>query len=142
MTRIRKLWSFLNLEVWAPAWTVCERENRSPDVFLTIVNESLTGNTQLLFNPIVLLAVSSDVARQNASLVHTAVSSLKDLIAPKLLGRRKRPWGLPWCSGAFTNSIQDLAVSGLFMPGPRHKGTIGFHLFAEEWQPAVVEKPR
>src|SRR4051812_26041990 len=33
-----KSWSFLDLEVWAPPWTACEREDRSPDLFLSVLN--------------------------------------------------------------------------------------------------------
>jgi hypothetical protein len=135
-TEESKSWSFLNVEVWAPAWTVCERENRAPDVFLSIANESLAGGygQGLLFNPVVLLAVLSEFAQREPSLVTSAVSALRTLASPKLIGYCRRPWGKAVGSAAFTNAIQDLAVSGLFKPGPRHKGLMGLHLLAGDWK--------
>ena len=136
-----KCWSFLSLEVWAPAWTVCEREDRAPDVFLSMSNEALVGgyHQELLFNPVVVFAVVSELARLERSLAPRVLSAFRELAAPKLVGYRQRPWGYPSGSVGFTNSIQDLAVSGLFKAGPRHKGEVGFHLFTEHWQPVSPE---
>lgn len=131
-----KAWSFLSAEVWAPAWTTCEREDLAPDVFLSMANESLGGGYRqdLLFNPVVIFAVVSELARQNPSPVATVVSALRRLTSAKLVGYRRRPWGMPVGSDGFTNAIQDLAVSGLFKVGSRHKGECGFHLFADKWK--------
>ena len=118
-------------------------EKQRADVFMSIANESLgSGFRQdLLFNPVVLLAVVSELARQKVSIVRTAVSSLWTLLEPKLLGYRHRPWGVAFGVTGFTNAIQDLSVSGLFKPGQRHKEGVGFHLFAEEWQPVLPGGP-
>ncbi|HJY75540.1 MAG TPA: hypothetical protein VKE95_02860 [Burkholderiales bacterium] len=132
-----KSWSFLSLEVWAPAWTVCEREDLAPDVFLSIADESRGGGygQDLLFNPVVVFALVAALAQRQTPEVSAVVSTLRELSCAKLVGYQRRPWGKPSGSIGFTNSIQDLAVSGLFRPGPRHKGELGFHLFADKWQP-------
>jgi hypothetical protein len=134
-------WSFLSLEVWAPVWTVCERENLAPDVFLSIADESLGGGycQDLMFNPVVVFAAVSAFAQGHPSAVSAVVSALRELTAAKLVGYQRRPWGKALGSVGFTNSIQDLAVSGLFKPGPRHKGEFGFHLFADRWEPVSAE---
>jgi hypothetical protein len=136
-----KSWSFLSLEVWAPTWNTCERENRAPDVFLSIANESLGGGyrQELLFNPVVVFAVVSELAQREPSHVAPVISSIGKLASAKLVAYRRRPWGTAFGSVGFTNSIQDLAVSGLFKPGQRHNGTVGCHLLAEEWQPLSSE---
>ena len=136
-----KSWTFLSLEVWAPAWTVCERENLAPDVFLSIADESLGGGYRqdLLFNPVVVFAVVSALAQRQPSEVSAVVSALRELSSAKLVGCQRRPWGQPFGSVGFTNSIQDLAVSGLFKPGQRQKGEFGFHLFADKWDPVSPE---
>jgi hypothetical protein len=136
-----KSWSFLRLEVWVPAWTVCEREHLAPDVFLGIANESLGGGyrQELLFNPVVVFAVVSKLAQQQPSEVSAVVSALPQLVSAKFVGYQRRPWGRALGSVGFTNSIQDLAVSGLFKPGPRHKGEVSSHLFAEKWEPIYAE---
>jgi hypothetical protein len=136
-------WSFLNLEVWAPAWTVCVREDSAPDVFLSVANEALGGGYGggLLFNPVVVFAVVSALAVKLPSEVTAAVSALHELTAARFVGYKGRPWGRAIGSGGFTDSIQDLVVSGLFKPGPRHKGTVGPHLFSGDWEPVSVEGP-
>ena len=131
-----KSWRFLSTEVWAPAWTACEREDLAPDVFLSIADESLQGGPRkgLLFNPVVILAVVSELAQQHPIELDIAVSALRELTLAKLLCYKRRPWGKSIGSDGFTNAIQDLAFSGLFKPGPRHKDEPGLHLFADKWK--------
>ena len=132
-------WGFLNIEAWAPAWTTCEREDLAPDMYLSIANESLGGGYRqaLLFNPVAILAVECELAKQRPSEVSTAVSALRELSSAKLVGHRRRPWGRASGASGFTDSIQDLAISGIFKLGHRHKQEIGFHLFVENWEPVL-----
>lgn len=129
-------WRFLNTEVWGPAWTACEREDLAPDVFLSVADESLEGGPRkdLLFNPVVILAVVSELAQRHSTEMDNAVSALRELTAAKLVCYKRRAWGKSVGSDGFTNAIQDLALSGLFKPGPRHKGELGVHLLAEKWK--------
>jgi hypothetical protein len=131
-----KSWDFLDLELWVPGWTACEREDTAPDVFLSIINEALgAGYAQkLLFNPTVVFAVVAELAKRQLSQVRPVLSALSELTSPKLTGYRRRPWGTAFGLEGFTNSIQDLASNGLFKPGPRHKGEVGFHLLTEKWR--------
>jgi hypothetical protein len=127
-----KSWRFLDVEVWAPAWTSCEREDRAPDVFVCILNKSLDGSTWT-FNPVVVFAVASELAVKEPSLIPPILSVLSTATAPKLFGYRRRPWGLSIGKMGFTNAIQDLAVNGLFKSGRNTSGEVGFHILAEEW---------
>ena len=106
-------------------------------MFLSLSNEALGGgyDQELLFNPVVVFAVLSELAQRHLSLAPLVVSAFWQLASPKLVGYRHRPWGNMFGSVGFTNSIQDLAVSGLFKPGPRHNGEVGFHLLTEQWTP-------
>jgi hypothetical protein len=134
-------WVFLTLQIWAPAWTACERENRAPDVFLSIRNESFgRGHGQVsLFNPLIILAIVSELAGRSPSEVNRVVRALQEFTSANLVGYQRRPWGRPFGSVGFSNSIQDLTTTGLFKPGSHHKGKIGFHLFAEKWEPPSPE---
>lgn len=127
---------FLSTEVWAPAWTVCEREDLAPDVFLSLANESFGGGVRkgLLFNSVAILAVVSELAQRHATELDIAVSALQEATGAKLVGYKRRPWGKSCGSDSFTNAIQDLAYSGLFKPGPRHEDKLGLHLFADKWK--------
>lgn len=129
-------WKFLNVEVWAPSWTICERDNRAPDVYLSIANEGLGAgfNKELSFNPVVVFAVTSELAGSTSSDIDSAVKALANTTNARLCGHKVRPWGKS-AGGGFTNSIQDLCISGLFKPGPRHLGSVDFDLLAEEWTP-------
>lgn len=133
---VSKSWHFLSTEVWAPAWTVCEREDLAPDVFLSIANESFGGGVRkgLLFNSVVILAVVSELAQRHTTELDIAVSALREATGAKLVGYKRRPWGKSCGSDSFTNAIQDLAYSGLFKPGPRHEDKLGLHLFADKWK--------
>jgi hypothetical protein len=33
-------WLFLDVEIWSPIWTICERQKKAPDFFLSVFNES------------------------------------------------------------------------------------------------------
>ena len=136
-----KSWNFLSVETWVPTWNVCERERQAPDLFLSISDERLvTGSReQLLFNPVVVFAVVSELAEREPSATSAVVSALRELMSAKVVGHQRRPWGKAFGSSGFTNCIQDLAVSGLFKPGPRHRGELGLHLLSERWEPVTSE---
>lgn len=88
------------------------------------------------FNPLVIFSVVADLAQRQAAPVAGAVSCMKKLLAAKLTGYQRRPWGRSTGSAdGFTNAIQDLVVTGLFKPGERHRQAVDFTLFAEAWQP-------
>jgi hypothetical protein len=131
-----KSWDFRDVEIWAPAWNACEREDLAPDVFLSVANESDGSDDEtLLFNPVVVLAVVSELAQQKPAEVRAAVSALQKLTSAKLVGYKQRPWGKSTSSYGYSDSIQELSQLGLFKAGPRHKSKVGFHLFAGKWQP-------
>jgi hypothetical protein len=134
--RISEAWVFVDVEIWAPTWTQCEREGRPPDVFLSISNESPSETTEfLLFNPVVVLAVISELATQEQALIPPILSTLRTLTSASLVVHSRRPWGKSVAGGGFTNAINDLHVSGLFQPGPRHKRkATALDLFADTWE--------
>ncbi|HJZ56413.1 MAG TPA: hypothetical protein VKE74_15720 [Gemmataceae bacterium] len=130
-------WNLLGLEVWAPAWTACEREDRAPNVFLSLSNQAFGGGhgRELAFNPVCVLAVVSELGRRVPSLVSAGVSALRSLLSPKLLAHQRRRWGKTFGSDGFTDSIQDLVAGGLFKPGSPHTGEVGVGLLAGKWEP-------
>jgi hypothetical protein len=134
--RNSEAWAFLDVEIWAPTWSQCVREGRAPDVFLSISNESLGGmRDHLLFNPVVVLAVISELADRRQALIPPVLSALRSLTSAKLVVHSRRPWGKQVGSVGFTSAINDLHVSGLFKPGPRHKReAVTLDLFADGWE--------
>src|SRR5450631_2135520 len=61
-------WRFFNAELWAPAWTQCERERSAPDVFMSIASQGAFVSTPS-FEPAILLAVVSELSRRENLLV-------------------------------------------------------------------------
>jgi hypothetical protein len=126
-------WNFLSAELWAPAWMQCEREGLAPDVFLSISSQGYFGKATS-FEPVVVLAVVTELARRDAVLIAGAVEKLRELLNAKLVGHQRRPWGRTALGGlGFENSIQDLHVTGLFKPGKSQERPLGLDLFSGTW---------
>ena len=125
-------WRFLAAELWAPAWTQCEREDLAPDVFLSLRSDSINSKP-MSFDPVVILAVANELAQREATQVGALVSRLSELLAAKLIARSRRPWGGPVGIAGFTDSIQDLHLSGLFKPGDRHKRPVDLATLDGSW---------
>tara|TARA_R110001592_G_scaffold97519_1_gene279366 strand:+ start:1303 stop:1959 length:657 start_codon:yes stop_codon:yes gene_type:complete len=125
---------FLSTEAWAPSWGQCEKENQSPDLFISINNEALGGTpqNQLLFNPVIILAVEASVAAENMGLLDELTNKISAVTNSKLKVYKERKWGYKGLGG-FTSAIQDLGSTGLFKPGKRHDRTLDLETFAEEW---------
>jgi hypothetical protein len=132
-----KSWGFLSAQVWAPAWTQCERDKLAPDVFLSITNESLGAGCrkELSFNPVVILAVVSQLAQREVLQLAKLLSSRSSLTESKLSGCRRRPWAHSLGAAGSRNSIQDLGIAGLFKPGRRHIGKVDSELLVDQWEP-------
>lgn len=132
-------WRFLDVEMWAPSWSRCD--DRAPDVFLHIGNEALGGgyNRELAFNPVIILAVVAHLSTEMPVKIRLAVNELLRITDARLCGYKQRQWGTPTGMGAFTHSIQDLCLSGLFKPHPkpsqRHTGVVDGTVLSEEWEP-------
>ena len=133
-------WQFLDTEVWAPSWSQCERDDQSPDLYFSVGNEALSGgfNERLVFNPVIILAVTTRIAQGSSEIVVNTVNTLARQTKARFVGHRCRPWGSSSGSG-FTNSIQDLCASGLFRPGPRHDNQELSELLVDTWQPLNPE---
>ena len=126
-------WNFLTAELWAPAWTQCERESSAPDIFMEIASESAFGNAPA-FQPVIVFAVVGELSQREHLLVTRVVERLRELINPKLVAHQRRPWGRSTLGGVgFSNSIQDLHVSGLFKPGRRQERAVDLDLFEDAW---------
>jgi hypothetical protein len=133
-------WTFMSAELWAPSWTQCERDRAAPDVFLSVSNES-QGATNPAFNPVVMLAIISELAVRSLPVVADAVAGLREVLNPRLVGFQRRPWGRTVGELGYNGAIQDLHVSGLFKPGRRHERPVDLSLFAGQWEALSAGRP-
>lgn len=126
-------WKFSSTELWAPACAQCEREQLAPDLFLSISSEGYFVRT-LSFEPVVVAAVVRELAIREGTQVRFALKKMRELLNARLVAHQRRPWGRTALNGlAFSDSIQDLHVNGLFKPGRRHEQPLGLDLFTDAW---------
>lgn len=127
-------WRFLDTELWAPAWTQCEKEKSAPDIFMAIASQAGFGDAPS-FEPVIVLAVLCELSHRENLLVARVIERLREVTSPRLVARLRRPWGRSTLSGVgFYDSIQELHVTGLFKPGPRQERPIDLDLFADAWE--------
>ena len=52
---------FSHFASWTPRWTICDKINKAPDVYLAISNENYIGNKRILqFDTLVTIAIAED----------------------------------------------------------------------------------
>ena len=121
-------------EVWAPSWTTCEKEHRSPDVYFAFCNEGGLGRQQLSFNPVCILAVAADRGVEITQLGRKSAEGVAQILQALLRVHCERPWGYPVGQIAYTGAIGDMiAAGGLFKPGPRHRSPVSTAILEGTW---------
>ncbi len=124
---------FEGTEIWAPSWTVCEREGLAPDFFFGMIGEAQFSSGARAFNSICVTAIASDLEKADAA--RTSAVAVASIVDAVLRVRCVRPWGLPTLGGnAFTNPISSLASSGLFKHGARQQLPVSLANLAGTWE--------
>ncbi len=130
---ISKTWTFLQTELWSPAWTICDRE--PPDIFFTFRNEAFwPRRIPLKLNQTIIFAVSTSLGDGVLSDAHKWILQLSANLHSPLAAHQKRTWGKAFGnSGGFSNSIQDMITTGLFKVGDYHNRSVDLQTFEESW---------
>lgn len=125
---------FLTAEVWAPSWSACEKEGAPPDVFFDMSGEryGAGGGNDFAFGSAMVLAVASELELETQT--KESALGIADATKAVLVRRQMRPWGVSTGYGSFTDAIQDLNLTGLFAPGPRHARPAGEGLLQGQWR--------
>jgi hypothetical protein len=109
-----------SVEVWAPPRETCEKDDVAPDLFLGIRDESvLHPGKPLSFNPYLVLAVPAD-GRNRSEDVRRAALSISTETHALLRAHARRPWGLPFGSGGYSDVIGDMMITDVFKVGDPH----------------------
>lgn len=125
---------FMSLEAWAPTWTVCEKDDLAPDLFISLFNEPLlnAAGRPLLFGQRLVCAIATDLGADAAATMRQAMTALaRQQQAPVFLHAR-RPWGKA-ALGGFGSAIQDLALTDLFKLGDVHARPLDASTFRGQW---------
>jgi hypothetical protein len=128
-------WHFLDAEIWAPAWSRCERDGQAPDLFVGIRNERFwpQAGERLQFNQVLLLAAATDIGEAFVQHAQRAVDAVSAEIGAVLCVHQRRTWAKALAGGGFTDSIQDLLSTGLFRVGSPHSRPVDPTTFVETW---------
>lgn len=104
---------FEHFELWTPIWTVCEKRNIPPDLFISISNEkSLNNPNKIQFNYFIVVAIAKNLKIDSKSLM----LELSQKSNVKVTVLKHRRWGMPqkgkkW---KFVNWIQDTVTSEIY----------------------------
>ena len=122
---------FVTCEVWAPSWSICVRDGLSPDVYFVVRHES--GEQAVKFNSVCLLAVARDLEQTDGA--RKSAGSIASLLCAVLRAHCIRPWKSfgSLADGTYHNALNDLFITGLFNPGPRHKASPSLLSLAGAW---------
>lgn len=109
---------FGSTECWAPSAQRCARDDRPPDVYLSIADPEGNITREVAFRPLVLLAVAADLGAPPVAAGRTAAREIARVTRALLHVRAERPWGRRSGPDAFTDAIQDLPLGRWFRRQP------------------------
>jgi len=126
---------FMSLEAWAPTWTVCEKDDQAPDVFLALANESLLGlaGKPLQFSQRLVCAIATDMGPDAAATLRQALAQLAAQQDAVVFAHTRRQWGRASSYGGFTGAIQDMLIGGLFRQDAPHARPLDDATFQDVW---------
>ena len=125
---------FMSLEAWAPTWTICEKDDQAPDLFLAMANESLLGlaGKTLQFSQRLVCAIATDMGPEATASLRLSLAQLAAQQNAVIFAHTQRQWGRA-AYGGFTGAIQDMLIGGLFQPDDPHARPIDAATFREPW---------
>lgn len=125
---------FMTVEAWAPTWTLCEKDDQAPDVFLALANESLLGRAgkPLQFGQRLVCAIATDMGPEAAATLRQALAQLAAQQDAVVFAHTRRQWGRA-AYGGFTGAIQDMLIGGLFQPDDPHARPLDDATFQDVW---------
>ena len=128
--------TFHYMEVWAPAWTICWRENMSPDFFFNLLNpDHLNNHSQHQFNQVVVCALAQDLGPSRATALQSILRSWAATLSAPVFARKSRPWGISSGHlGGYTDVIEHMALLHLFKVGNPHERPLDRATFSEPWE--------
>jgi len=88
-------WKFCFTEIWAPSYTVCEREGKDPILFVQIENPFITLEPKRgQYNQFFHLAVPLPFLASNRVIIEQAVEQISGLLESVLVLVRVAPWNV------------------------------------------------
>lgn len=124
---------FLNFQLWTPIWTVCEKRDSPPDIFITISNErDFENKRNIQFGYFIVIAIAKNLKIDSKPIL----TELSDKINSKATILKTRKWGRPENVGNWTfgNWIQDTFSNGIYKGENLHSFDFDKLEFKPEWE--------
>ena len=112
---------FSSFELWTPIWTICDKRQTPPDIYITISNErDFENKRDVKFGYFVVVAIAKSLNIDSRPIL----SELSERINSKATILKTRRWNKPEKAGnwTFVNWIQDTFSNGIYKE-------INLHLF-------------
>jgi hypothetical protein len=132
---------FQNFQLWTPIWTICDKSNSAPDIFITINNESdFTQKADRQFNVFAIIAIATDL---NVDCRETIIDLSKQLHSKRTVLQTRK-----WSEGkkdnhknwTFNNWIQDTFSNGIYRQTSLHNFNFKDIVFEPYWETIYEEK--
>lgn len=104
---------FLNFELWTPIWTICDKKQKSPDIYITISNErDFENKRDIKFGYFIVVSVAKSLKFDSKPILR----ELSEKINSKATILKTRRWDKPENAGnwTFVNWIQDTFTNGIY----------------------------
>ena len=106
---------FHHFELWTPLWTICEKNNTSPDIYISISDEKgVNKKIPCQFDTFITIAIAEDVGNLQKDVIiklSEKFNSKKTVYNKRTWGKGKKDENKKW---EFINSIQDTHSFGIY----------------------------
>ncbi|GAA4444377.1 hypothetical protein GCM10023188_46300 [Pontibacter saemangeumensis] len=130
---------FLNFELSTPIWTVCEKRDSPPDIYITISNErDIENKRETQFGYFIVIAIAKNLKIDSKPIL----KELSEKINAKATVLKTRKWGKPETVGnwTFVNWIQDTFSGGIYKGQNLHSLDFSELEFEPAWEIIYQEK--
>lgn len=104
---------FLDFELWSPIWTICEKRQSPPEIYISISNErDFENKRDIKFGYFIVVAIAKSLKLDSKPII----KELSERINSKATILKTRKWGKPEKAGnwTFVNWIQDTFSNGIY----------------------------
>lgn len=104
---------FLDFELWSPIWTVCEKRQSPPEIYISISNErDFENKRDIKFGYFIVVAIAKSLKLDSKPII----KELSERINSKATILKTRRWGKPETAGnwTFVNWIQDTFSNSIY----------------------------
>jgi hypothetical protein len=104
---------FLSFELWTPIWTICDKRQSPPEIYITISNErDFENKRDIKFGYFIVVAIAKNLKLDSKPIL----KDLSERINSRATILKTRKWGKTEKAGnwTFVNWIQDTFSNGIY----------------------------